>query len=176
MKPQCSQRLLLRTFTVADINPHYVGALNDWSVVGRTEARHRSWDLESVQSYVDNATKLNESQLIGLFLRDTEEHIGNVRLSSFNNRHVELGIMIHAKQHWGKGFAAEALGEIDRYVFDVLSLHKICADYHADNFASATIFRKAGYVIEGVFKDHFYVRDRFVDSVRIARFTHQYVR
>jgi len=173
MNPRITERLQLRTFTVEDITTDYANALNDWEIVGRTEARHRTWDADAIQKYVANATKQNESHLIGIFLRHSGEHLGNIRLSNFNNRHVELGIMLHAKKHWGKGYATEALGEIDRHAFETLKLHKICADYHADNHASAKLFEKAGYVIEGVFKDHFYVKDRYVDSVRIARFSNQ---
>jgi RimJ/RimL family protein N-acetyltransferase len=32
------------------------------------------------------------------------------------------------------------------------------------------MFEKAGYILEGTFKDHFFLHDRYVDSVRIAKF------
>jgi RimJ/RimL family protein N-acetyltransferase len=163
-------RLELRTFTVADITDAYVAALNDQHIVGQTEARHQKWDYSSTSAYVERSNVAGVSELIGVFLAEDGAHLGNVRLSGFNNRHVELGIMLHASQFWGQGYATEALGAVCDHVFNTLKLHKICADYHATNHASAKMFVKSGFVTEGIFKEHFYVNGRFVDSIRVAKF------
>jgi RimJ/RimL family protein N-acetyltransferase len=39
------------------------------------------------------------------------------------------------------------------------------------NIASERVFSKLGFQIEGVYKDHFWLEDRFVDSVRVAKLT-----
>lgn len=161
---------MLRTCTIADIRQEYIDALNDPAVVGLTEARHTTWNMERARAYVEKSNVPGESELIGIFLLNGK-HIGNIRLSNFSefHRRVELGMMIFDKTEWNKGYTTEALRAIDHYAFDILKLHRIQADYYAINKASAAVFKKAGYNIEGIFRDHFRSGDGYIDSVRVAK-------
>ena len=167
-----SKRLLLRQLQVEDITDNYIKALQDPSVIELTEARHTKWNRENVIQYVIDSNIPDESLLIGLFLKDEMKNIGNIRLSGFNKRHkrVELGIMIFDKSQWGKGYATESLNGVAEYVFKHLKYNKICADYYSINKGSEKIFKKAGYKIEGIFKNHFILNEKSIDSVRVAKF------
>ena len=171
MEKIITQNLYLRPLSISDITQEYINALNDEEVVRLTEARHQKWDEESVKRYVAESNIEGVSQLIGIFLRESAKHIGNIRLSNFNTRHkrAELGIMLFDKSQWSKGYGVESLMAIADYAFNELKLHKICADYYSVNSASAKMFAKAGFKIEGVFKDHFLLDGEYVDSVRIAK-------
>ena len=167
-----TQRLHLRIFTVNDITPEYIRALNDKEVIGLTESRYRKWNVQNVKEYVrKKANKPNESLMIGIFLKDTGKHIGNIRLHNFNtyNKRVEVGVLIWDKDQWGKGYATEALKTVYNYIFDTLNLHKICAEYYSINKASAKMFKKLGFEIEGGLKDHFLVDGKYIDAIRIAK-------
>lgn len=166
-----TKRLRLRTVSKRDITDRYIEALNDPAVVGLTEARHKKWDRKSVEEYLKSSDRLGESLFIGVFLKEEDRHIGNIRLFGLHpvHRRAELGIMMFDKQVWSKGYATEALNAVVDYAFKELKLHRIHADYYATNVASARLFEKCGFKIEGVFRDHFWVKDRFVDSVRIGR-------
>ena len=172
MQKITTKNLYLRELLSDDITSEYIDALNDQEIVGLTEARHRTWSPDDVRKYVIESNKEWVSKLIGIFLKKTDKHIGNIRLFNFHNIHkrVELGIMIYDKSQWSKGYGTESLNAIGNYVFDILKYHKICADYCSINIASVRMFQKAGFVIEGLFKDHFFLNNRYVDSVRIARF------
>lgn len=168
-----TDRLHLRIFRVSDITLGYVKALNSQDIIGLTESRYRSWNLEEVKKYVKEKSNIpSESILLGIFIKDGERHIGNIRLHSFSkpNKRVELGILIWDKKEWGKGYATEALEEVINYIFKILRLHKICAEYYSINKVSAKIFRKLGFKKEGVFRDHFLVKNKYVDAIRIAKF------
>ncbi len=175
MNTTTTTHLLLRTFTIEDITPQYLTALNDPTIVGLTEARHRKWTPQSATDYVKDSNQPGFSELVGIFLKDTKKHIGNIRLFNFHEVHkrVELGIMLYDKAEWSKGYGTESIIGIEDYVFNTLHYHKICADYYENNTGSARMFKKAGYVIEGVFKDHFYLHDHFVNSIRIAKINPQ---
>lgn len=172
MEKIVTENLYLRPLSVSDITQEYINALNDKEVVRLTEARHQKWDEENVKRYVEESNVENVSQLIGIFLRESDRHIGNIRLFNFNSKHkrVELGIMLFDKSQWSKGYGTESLIAVTNYAFNELELHKICADYYSVNNASASMFKKAGFEIEGVFKDHFLLDGEYVDSVRIAKF------
>lgn len=168
--------LFLRNLDASDVGERYVEALNDPEVVRYTGASGLVWDLQKVRAYVESSNIPGQSQLLGIFLiidgkQGAGQHIGNIRLFNFNEQHqrVELGIMVFDKSQWGKGHGTEALLIASEYVFNDLGLHRIHADYYSVNTASARIFGKGGFQIEGIFKDHFAFGEEFVDSVRVAK-------
>jgi len=169
---QITERLHLRQFTVDDITPEYIDALNDKEVVQYTDARHTSWNVENSKEFVLDSNVEGKRELIGIFLKDSGKHIGNIRLHFDNReRRVALGIMIWDKTQWGKGYATEALNAVSDYVFDDLGYHKLWADYYyGENVASYRMFAKTGFKIEGIFRDHFVLYGRFVDDVYVAKF------
>lgn len=167
-----TENLEMRLFEVKDITDRYVNALDfDHDLLSMTEARHTQWDRAKIIAYVERCQNTEDSELIGVFLKQTQKHIGNIRLSSMTEIHqrVDFGFMFHERSEWGKGYATEALKGICEYVFDELHYHRICADYYAINVASEKVFKKAGFVVEGIFKDHFLFNGQFIDSVRVAK-------
>jgi ribosomal-protein-alanine N-acetyltransferase len=172
VKKIVTPNLYLRPLQVSDITPEYINALNDSEVVRLTEARHQKWTEENVRKYVLDSNVEGVSQLLGIFLKESGRHIGNIRLFNFSEKHrrVELGIMLFDKSQWSRGYGTEAIIGVVDYAFNELRLHKICADYYAINSASARMFQKAGFESEGIFKDHFWLDGKYVDSVRIAKF------
>lgn len=166
-----SERLVLRELRPEDVGATYVAGLNDPDVVGRTEAAGRQWTEPEIRRYVAESNQAGVSQLIGLLVKPELRHVGNIRLSGFSNRHrrVDLGIMLFDKSYWGRGLGTEAIKATIQYVFGTLGMHRICADYHADNVASGRMFASAGFVTEGTFRDHFFVNGAYVDSVRVAK-------
>lgn len=170
MKPFLTKRLRIRILKSKDVTNEYLSALNDWQIVKFTEARHRSWDIRSLKKYIKESNVKGKSLLVGIFLKNTNEHIGNIRLFNFHPIHLraELGIMIHNKNHWGKGYGQEALSTFTKKALKKYKLHKICADYYHVNLGSKKIFSRSGYTIEGVFKDHFKLNNKYVHSVRVA--------
>jgi len=175
VKKIITQNLYLRPLSISDITQEYIDALNDEEVVKLTEARHQKWDEVSVKRYIIESNVGGVSQLVGIFLRESDKHIGNIRLFNFSTKHkrAELGIMLFNKSQWSKGYGTEALNAITNYAFNELKLHKICADYYSVNVASSKMFKKAGFEIEGVFKEHFLLDGNYVDSVRVAKFSNR---
>lgn len=166
-----TSRLYLRPVTADDVSVGYLQALNDPEVVGLTEARHVQWDRQAVLDYIAQSNREGISQFLGIFLKDSDQHIGNIRLFNFSSVHrrLELSIIIFDKSQWSKGYGTEALQAVSQYVFEVLRFTRICADYYAPNAASARMFEKAGFQIEGVFRRHFFLDGQYVDSVRVAK-------
>lgn len=169
-----TERLHLRIFKESDITPSYLKSLNDKSVIGLTESRYRSWSDKEAREYVKNKGNLkNVSMLIGIFTRGkTGKHIGNIRLHSFDNhnKRVEVGILIWDRKEWGKGYATEAMEGILNHIFEVLNLHKTCAEYYSLNKGSEKMFKKLGFKKEGVFKDHFLIDGKYIDAIRVAKY------
>ncbi len=171
MRKLVTKNLLIKPLKADDITPLYVKALNDPEIVQLTGARFTKWNIGNLKTYVLKANGKDKSMLLGIFLKTDSRHIGNIRLFNFDRHHrrVELGIMIFDKAEWKKGYATEALAVVCKFVFEKLKLHRICADYYSVNRASAKMFKKTGFKIEGIFKDHFICNHSYVDSVRVAK-------
>ena len=80
------------------------------------------------------------------------------------------------KSEWNKGYGTEALNCVCNYVFEDLNLHRVCADYYSNNEGSRRMFEKAGFKIEGIFKEHFLLDGKYVDSVRVAKINNKKVK
>ncbi len=53
-----------------------------------------------------------------------------------------------SREHWGKGFATEALKRTVEFCFDNTELRRLWTDVHIDNAASVRVLEKAGFTRE----------------------------
>lgn len=168
---QTTERLHLRPFTVDDITPEYIEALNDKEVVQYTDVRHSSWNADNSREFVLGSNIEGVRELVGIFLQESGKHIGNIRLHfDERERRVALAIMIWDKRQWNKGYGTETLIAVSDYVFDDLGYHKLWGGYYPENASANKLFEKVGFEIEGVLKDHFVFYGRFVDEIFVAKF------
>ena len=134
-----------------------------------TGARFIDWNEEEIIRYVGKESGSQTSKLLGIFFHDA--HIGNIRIHSIdrNNETCEVGILIFEKQSRGKGFGSEALMKALDFIQEDLKLTRVTADYFQENLASCRLFQKCGFMIEGVFRNHFKNLDStFSNSVRVG--------
>lgn len=164
--------LLIRPFTLLDITDVYLNALNDNTIIGLTEARHKKWDIENVNHFIIS-NNLENTLLLAVILKENNKPIGNIRLFNINNNNhnnAELSFLFYDRNEWGKGYATESLKIVLDYAFDTLQLHRIFADYYSTNIGSSKVFNKLDFKIEGVFIDHFKnVNNQYINSIRVAK-------
>jgi RimJ/RimL family protein N-acetyltransferase len=77
---------------------------------------------------------------------------------------AELGFII-GREHWGRGYAGEAQRRVARFGFEELRLHRLEADTHPDNEASARSLERLGFRREGVLRERWLVGGERSDSV-----------
>lgn len=70
-------------------------------------------------------------------------HIGNISLDGISEGTADLGIMLGAKDVWGKGYGREAIKRLTRYGFEDLELTQITASSPNPSFNA--IMRKLGW-------------------------------
>ena len=127
MQQVFTERLYLREFREGDITNAYLTALQDPELLKLTEARHTKWTRDAAIQYVRDSNVPGVMELIGIFLKDANLHIGSIRLSGFSfiHKRVEFGILVWNRSAWGKGYATEAIIRLEQYVFDELKFHKL---------------------------------------------------
>jgi len=96
--------------------------------------------------------------------RDQDQTIGFARLALSGVQAGKLGYAVHA-DHWGHGYATDAVKTMIRFGFNDLGLHRISAAIGPDNGASITIATKLGFNYEGRLRDHVYTNGAWRDSL-----------
>jgi len=121
--------------------------------------------IEGLREYVANMNNSKEGLLLGVFLKNSSVHLGNIALSriDWKNRSAEIGLFIGDKQARGKGYASQALKLVVEHAFMKLNLRRLVADIVEDNEPSKRIFEKIGFKLEGTYREHFYLNGKYYD-------------
>jgi len=160
-------RLIIRDLLISDISDSYIDWLNDPAVNKYLEVRHIWQDNESVINYVKSFQNREDIMLLGIFIKETNQHIGNITFSTINklNDSGVIGIAIGNKNFWGFGYALEALRGVIKYAFKELNLHRLEAGISINNKASRKLFEKAGFIVEGIKKESGKFDNKYIDSL-----------
>lgn len=91
--------------------------------------------------------------------------IGSVYLRDidYENSCAEFGIFIGDKTVIGKGIGTSVSRMILNYAHNQLGLHRIFLRLLADNIPAYKAYRKAGFVLEGVFRDMKKIDGKYID-------------
>ncbi|MFN2369802.1 MAG: GNAT family N-acetyltransferase, partial [Candidatus Krumholzibacteriia bacterium] len=76
---------------------------------------------------------------------------------------AELGYGLRADA-WGQGYAAEAVGELLRFGFTELALHRVEADVDPRNEASVRLLERLGFTREGLLRERWIVEEEISDA------------
>lgn len=99
--------------------------------------------------------------------------IGCVDLYNYDplNKRAAVGIMV-TTEYRRQGYALAMLKALEMQFSDVhgsTPLQQFYADIAVTNTASLALFKKAGYIECGHFKDWLLVKDKYVDSIRMQK-------
>lgn len=77
---------------------------------------------------------------------------------------AEIGYEL-SKSYWGQGIMKEALSAMINFGFEKMNLHSIEANLDPENYGSLKLLEKLNFVREGYFKDSYYFKGEFTDTV-----------
>jgi RimJ/RimL family protein N-acetyltransferase len=135
-----------------DVTDAYVGWLNDGAVNQYLESRFASHTIETTRTFVADQLASPHNLFLGIRLRPTGRHVGNIKIGPINTLHrtAEIGILIGDRTAWGMGVATAAIRAVAEIAERSLALRKITAGCYASNVGSRRAFEKAGFAVEGV--------------------------
>jgi RimJ/RimL family protein N-acetyltransferase len=160
------KRIYIRILAPDDASEEYVSWINNNEINQYLESRFRVQTLESVRSFIDAMNSSPVDALFGIFLHDTQEHIGNIKIGNIDtfHRRAEVGLIIGKRAAWGKGYATEAIALITQYAFEELNLNKLFAGMYAENLGSYKAFIKCGWKHVGTLKEHCFSHGKYSDE------------
>lgn len=173
MKPPIlkTDRLELRALDPDDLSPLYCEWLNDPEVNRYLEVRFQPQSAESVQTFVRAANDSADTALFGIFLRNGQRHIGNIKLGPIEPNHAraDIGLVLGDRTQWGNGFASEAIEAVAVYAFVTLRLNKVTAGCYVANEGSLRAFLKTGFREIGRRHNHVRTASGWMDDILLER-------
>lgn len=162
----------LAVLTPDDVSDAYVGWLNDPEVNRYLESRFVTHDRDGVAAYVASMLASPSSLFLAIHSKELGRHVGNIKLGPIDLYHGlgEIGLMVGAREAWGRGVATGAIAAISNIGFKDLGLRKLTAGCYASNKGSQIAFERAGFAVEAIRPDHFVSDGQFEDLVLLARF------
>lgn len=112
----------------------------------------------------------------GIALKSDNRIIGTCGFHGWMKQHYKavMGYEL-APEFWRQGYMTEVTQKIVEYGFKNLELNRIEAFVEPENAGSRKLLEKIGFSEEGILKEHFYWKNRFVDNVLYACLKKEYV-
>ncbi len=163
-----TKHLLLRQIKFSDA-PAMFTYMSDPAV-----CEHLSWyphmHQDDTLRYIAMATHVSEDGPYEWALEHKKDGIviGNAGFHSLNekNRTIKFSFLI-SKDYWNKGFMTEASHAMIKYVF-ACGINRIEAECLTANNASQILLGKLGFLREGIFRQKYFFKQRFHDTMLFA--------
>ncbi|MGD2279262.1 MAG: GNAT family N-acetyltransferase [Candidatus Omnitrophota bacterium] len=147
-------RLRLNPFGEEHITNRYLRWMNDPEVTRHLNSEGKPVTMDDLHKYCRSIKESSDNFLFAIELKEEDVHIGNIRLGpvDWERGRTDMGIMIGDKDHWGKGYGAEALYLLMEFAFDRLLLKEFVAGARSLNERARRLYRKTGFKLEKVIK------------------------
>jgi len=165
--PLESERLLLRRFKPADLEPFHAYR-SDPAV-----AKYQGWGeftLEDARRFVDdqlgrNPGELGQGAQIAIELQASGAMIGDVYLNTPADepRQAQIGYSL-ATRYQGAGYATEAVRRLLDYVFGPLDKHRVTAVTDTENVRSIALLERIGLRREAHFIQNYWFKGKWSDE------------
>ncbi len=141
-----------------------------------TLASHMPINEIGEKRYVEAAADTNKSVHLMIVLNDGDRPIGitSLREIRWKDRSADFGIMIGEADCRGQGYGTEATELLLKFAFETLNLHRVQLGVLEVNDAGVRAYEKAGFVREGVQREHFFLDGRYVGHIMYAILDREY--
>ncbi len=150
-----------------DLLPLYLTWINDFEVVRNLGLVLRPMTWEDEDAWYERTSKSESSVNFTVYECATLRPIGNTGLFNIDhlNRTAEFGILIGAKDCWGKGYGTETTRLVLDYGFSALGLHNIMLRVFSYNQRGIRAYTRAGFKEVGRLREARRLGDHAYDVV-----------
>ena len=144
---------------------------NDQTLYGSLTQPFRFVSTHAEAAWLDRRTAYSANEMnLAICLVDSDDHVGNVYLRDIDwvARTAGLHIFIGEGEMRSRGYGGAAIRLLRDYAFRTLNLRKIHLRVLADNAAALKAYKRAGFVTEGVLREHVYKDGGYRDLVMMA--------
>jgi RimJ/RimL family protein N-acetyltransferase len=166
-----SSRLVLRRFTDSDLET-FQSYRNDPEI-----SRYQSWETfsqEEALEFIGEQKRLEPLVpgrwfQVAVALEETHALVGDcaVKIDEENTWQAEIGFTF-AREHQGKGYAAEAVQRLLDFLFREACLHRVIAITDCENQPAVALLERAGLRREGHFLQNVWFKGEWGDEYLYA--------
>ncbi|MBM7616053.1 GNAT family N-acetyltransferase [Alkaliphilus hydrothermalis] len=130
-------------------------------------------NIEETRAYIEELVRREAAGnhlYASIVLKSTHEVIGTAMIFGFDHgaKHAEIGYLFN-KNHWGKGYATEAIKLMSDFAFETMDLHKLHAQVVEANTGSSRALEKNGFIVEGRLKDYYFIEGNYYDKLILGK-------
>lgn len=158
----------LREIELSDL-PQLVKYANNKKIFDKlTDQFPHPFTNETGIQFIERISTSNPRHVLAITLNN--ELIGAIGVhpqADVYRMNAEMGYWV-AEEHWGKGYATEAIKKMLVYGFDNFEFTRIFARPYGHNIASQKILEKNGFILEAKLEKTFYKNGLFEDELIYA--------
>lgn len=158
----------LRPLAMSDLD-NLMTWVNDPDVVGNFANFKLPISREKEQQYLETILA-SETDKAFAIENENGEYLGHIGLHQIHwpTRSSRLAAIVAKKDQRNKGYGQSAINEILRLAFEEYNLHKVWLVVFEENELARHVYRKCGFVEEGILRDEYYHRGRYHHMVRMS--------
>jgi [ribosomal protein S5]-alanine N-acetyltransferase len=136
---------------------------------------YKPMSLCQEEEYLQKRTK-DGAVVLGIALRASDRLIGSAGLHDidYKNGQCNFGILIGAKEEWGKGYGTQATRLFVDFAFRTLNLHRFWLHVYEYNVRAIRVYEKVGFQKEGTLRQARYHDGRYWDTHVMAILRHEW--
>ena len=171
-----TDRLILRKFSPSDFIYLFENYSDEEIKQTLGHSSHEEFLIER-SKYEKGYTNFNRS--FEHFQVVDQTSMNSIGSCKFHNRDVahrraELGYSITNESFKGLGIMSETLKIVIDYGFNEMNLHRIEAFVGTRNIPSLKLMAKFNFVKEGLLREHYFINQKFEDSLVISKLLSEY--
>jgi RimJ/RimL family protein N-acetyltransferase len=134
-----------------DLVALYAEWMNDFAVTRTLGRIQRPFTLEDEEAWYNGASQSYLERHFTIYERTTWRPIGTTGLFDldFIHRTAEFGVLIGARDCWGRGYGTETTVLVLDYAFNAVGLHNVVLRVFDDNERGLRAYLRAGFKLIG---------------------------
>jgi RimJ/RimL family protein N-acetyltransferase len=139
------KQIYLKKLSVKNASEKYASWLNDKEVNKFLQTRETT--VSELKKYIKKHLDDPNSLFLGIFDKNNDVHIGNVKLEpiDWQRGRAIFGILVGDKNYWGKGVGTEVTRLVVDYGFNKLGLFEMELGVVANNVRAVHVYEKVGF-------------------------------
>lgn len=140
-------RFSLRPLEESDVGPTYHSWFQDAGTRQWIDAARSTKDLEELRQYVRDREKREDCLFLGIYSRQSLEHIGNIKFEPLDTGHrvATLGVLIGNPAWRGKGVFGEIYPACSHHLSQAFGIRRIRLGVETENVSARHAYEKSGF-------------------------------
>ena len=142
-----SERFFLRTLIEDDVNARYLEWINGSDKSQYINYTNQNRTVDEVSTFVTERVNSDTVLFLGIFVRESGEHIGNIKYEpiDFEEHQATMGILIGEENWRGRGVATEVINKSAIWLQENLTINKILLGVDVGNIGAIRAYEKSGF-------------------------------